>query len=92
MKFLKIGVTRTSSTDLYVEVPDDLDPFDFLRGKHLQDLQRIARETAPNDHEWDYYDWQLSVEAQEVDVVEEAEARQFAVGVLRTTIIEARSK
>lgn len=82
MKFLKVGVTRESSTDLYVEVPDDFDPAAIMRASYRDEVSTIAAETTDGT-DWDDVDWHKSVEVHEVAVVTESEAKQFMVGRLR---------
>ena len=82
MKYLKVGVTRESSTDLYIEVPDDFDPMSILRASHRNEIGLIAAQTT-DDSDWDQFEWEKTVEAHEVTEVTEAEATQFIVGTLR---------
>lgn len=81
MKFLKLGVIRQSSTDLYVEVPDDFDPVEILRSKHQEAVGKIAFETTDST-DWDDFEWEKDVEVCSVEPVSESEARQFTVGRL----------
>ena len=81
-KFLKVGVTKTFSTDLYVEVPDDFDPVSIMRASHRDVIGTIAMETTDRS-DWDEFEWEKTVEACEVMVVPESEASQFMVGRLR---------
>ena len=81
MKYLAIEVAKSATTDLFVEVPDDFDEKQFMRGLHRKELGRIARETT-NEWEWDDFGWDDSLEIIEVKVVEESEAKQFKIGTL----------
>lgn len=81
MKYLKVEVTRQSSTDLFVEVPDDFDPALMLRDKYRKQLGRIAMETTDR-LDWDDYEWENTVEAHGVKVVSEKEASDYMIGTL----------
>ncbi len=81
-KFLKVGITKTLSTDLYVEVPDDFDPWSIMRASHRAELGVIAMETTDRS-DWDEFEWEKTVEACEAMVVPESEASQFMVSRLR---------
>ena len=81
-KFLKVSVTRAESTLLYVEVPDDFDPCMIFRDRYGEELGRIALETTDRS-DWDEYEWEKTVEAQEVVSVDAETANQFMVGTLR---------
>ena len=74
--YYKIEVTRTSSTDIYVKMPDGTAVNSMMRYPRIG---QAAKETAPQDHEWDDHDWPATVEIQGVNEVPEQEATEFAV-------------
>lgn len=79
MAFLKVAVTRSSSTDLYIEVPDDFNSSHVMMRKNQQILGEIARVTT-DDIDWEDIGWEETVEAHSVVRVTEAEAKQYQVG------------
>jgi hypothetical protein len=81
-KFLRVTVTRSESTELYVQVPDDFRPEDMLRYKYREELGRIAIETTDRS-DWDNYAWPESIEVQGVVAVDAETANEFMVGTLR---------
>lgn len=81
MKYLKLEITRTEGTDIYVKVPDDFDHNALIRAEHAGKIGRIAKETVMNG-EWDNYGWEENIEVQSIKVVPESEATQYAVGEL----------
>lgn len=81
-KFLKVGVTKTLSAYLYVEVPDDFDLGTIMRASHRAELGKIALETTDRS-DWDEFEWEKTIEACQAKVVSESEASQFMVGRLR---------
>ena len=81
-RLLKVTVTRTSSTDLYIEVPDDFPVVEILQNKYQTELERIALETTDRS-DWDEYEWEKTVEAQEVAVADPCDVDQFMQGTLR---------
>lgn len=80
-KFLRVEVTRTSSTELYIEVPDDFKESDLL-GKYQSEVGKLSSETT-NDYDWDTSEWEDTVEVQSIKVVTEEEARLYSVGKLQ---------
>lgn len=83
MAFLKVAVTRSSSTDLYIEVPDDFAAPHVMMRKNQQILGEIARFTT-DDADWEDIGWEETVEAHSVVRVTEAEARGYQVGTWPT--------
>lgn len=80
-KFLRVEVTRTSSTELYIEVPDDFKEADLLR-KYQSEVGKLAKETT-TDCDWDSSEWEDTVEVQSVSAVSEKEAKLYSVGTLQ---------
>jgi len=83
MAFLKVAVTRSSSTDLYIEVSDDFNPSHVMMRVNQKILGEIAGDTT-DDMDWEDLGWEETVEAHSVVRVSEAEARQFQVGTWPT--------
>lgn len=81
-KFMRVYVTRTESTELYVSVPDDFDKADLMGGKYKDEIGRIAAETT-DSMDWDVSEWEDTVEVQSVTDVNEKEADQFMWGELK---------
>lgn len=82
MKYARLIVTRTESTELYVEVPDDFDINQMIRNEHAKEVARIAAETT-DSFDWDKSEWEDTVEVQSVKEVKEAEAKQYLMGTWR---------
>ena len=78
-KFLKVKVTRTDSSELYIEVPDDFDPKLLLLGRNRDQLGLIAMETTDRS-DWDNTAWEETVEAHSVSVVDQSEAENYIIG------------
>lgn len=81
-KFLRVCVTRTESTELYVSVPDGFDKADLMGDKYQAEIGRIAGETT-DDMDWDSSEWESTVEVQSVADATEKEADQYAWGELK---------
>ena len=81
-KFLRVCVTRTESTELYVSVPDGFNNGDLMGGKYQAEIGRIAAETT-DSMDWDVSEWEDTVEVQSVADVEEDEAKQYMWGELK---------
>lgn len=81
-KFVRVCVTRTESTELYVSVPDDFNNGDLMGGKYKEEIGRIAAETT-DSMDWDVSEWEDTVEVQSVADVEEKEADQYMWGELK---------
>ena len=84
MKTFKVSVTKTLTTDIYIQVPDDFDVRDFMRAEYQGELGRIALETT-EDYDWDEFEWEKSVEAVHVTPATVGEASDYKVGELRIT-------
>lgn len=80
--FLKVEVTRTESTELYVEVPDDFDHSQLMRHEYQKELARIADETTHDSLDWDNSEWEETVEVQSISKVSEDQAKQYTCGKL----------
>lgn len=82
---MKVTVTRSESTELYVEVPDDFEQGELLRNKYQSEMGRIAMETTDSS-DWDKYRWSETVEVQAVVDVDAWIADQFMIGTLRIKV------
>jgi hypothetical protein len=71
-EFLRVEVTRTQSTELYLKVPNGWRP----RGRDYKILGKAAKETTDRS-DWDDYQWENTVEMQSCSVCQEKEATQF---------------
>ena len=74
-KYFKIEVTRTSSSEIYVRMPDGTAINSMMRYKFIAE----AAQKTTKDYEWDDHDWPATVEIQGVAEVTEQEATEFAV-------------
>lgn len=73
-KYLKVEVTRTESTEVYIKVPEDFNP------RHLpNEIVRKATVKTTTDDDWDKWGWEDSVEWQGIKEVPASEATQFKV-------------
>lgn len=81
-KFLCAVVTRTSSTELYIEVPDEFKEADLMRVEYRKRIGKLAKETT-GDYDWDGSEWEDTVEVQSVGAVTEEEAKKYTVGKLK---------
>ena len=75
-KYFKIDVTRTSSSEIYVRMPDGTTVKSLMFYSHIG---QAAKETASEDYNWDDHDWPATVEIQGVKEVPEQEATEFTV-------------
>jgi hypothetical protein len=73
-EYLRVEVTRTSTTDLFLKVPKGWRP----SGRDSKILGRAAKETT-DDSDWDSWRWEDTVEAQGHAVVDADEAELYAV-------------
>ena len=80
-KFLKVEVTRTETTDLYIEVHDDFNGSELRFGKYRRCVAAVAKETT-DDYDWDSHEWEDTVEVQTVCEVDESEAVKYKHGKL----------
>jgi hypothetical protein len=74
MKYLRIVVTKTSASELYVEVPDDFNERDFKSINKIP-LREAILETIDRD-DWDS-DHDSEFEWEKVSVVKEDEAKMY---------------
>lgn len=81
MKYLKVEVTRTESTELYIEVPDEFDGATIMHQSFQERIGKIAMETT-DSMDWDNYGWEENIEVQSVKTVSKDEAEQYMVGTL----------
>ena len=81
MRYLKVSVGRMSYTDIYVEVPDEFKAEEIFKNKYLEQLQKITIETTTRD-DWDYYEWEKTLEILGGGWVDKEEAESFMVGQL----------
>ena len=79
--FLKVEITRTESTELYIEVPDDFDRSLLVRNEYQKELARIADETTDYS-DWDNSEWEDTIKVQSISRVSENEAKQYSCGKL----------
>jgi len=72
-KFLKLEISRSESTDIYLEVPDDFD-----LGRHLPWtlLTEAAVKTVSNG-DWDNFGWESTLEVHGRTIVKEDEAKGY---------------
>lgn len=73
-EFLRVEVTRAQGTELYIKVPKGWRP----TGRNSRVLGKAAKETTERS-DWDDYGWEQTVEMQSCAVVDEKEARAFAL-------------
>lgn len=73
-EYLKVEVTRTESTDLYLKVPKGWRPW----SRHHAILGKAARATTDSS-DWDSYMWEQTVEAQCCHPCPAEEAEQYRV-------------
>jgi hypothetical protein len=77
--YLRVTVTRSESTELYIEVPDDFEVNEIIKHKHQKRIAEIADEIT-DDSEWDSSEWKGTVDVQSVSVVSDVEAKKYKVG------------
>ena len=80
MKYLKVSVTRTEGTDLYISVPDDFEPTKLMRIEYRKKIVEQIEATIDDMTDWDKSEWEETVEVQSVGVVSEKEAKDYACG------------
>lgn len=73
MKYIKVGISRSQYTDLYIEVPDSYDAF---RWPPDEVLRRAAKETV-DEGEWETDRSEASITSVDVGPVDDEEARHF---------------
>ena len=73
-EYLRVEVTRTETTELYLKVPKGWKP----TGRESKMLGRAAKATA-DDSDWENYRWEDTVEAQGHAVVDADEAELYKV-------------
>jgi hypothetical protein len=78
-KYVKLELTRSERTDIYIKLPDDFDESGLIHHKHQEAIAEIADDTTDR-FDWDNSGWLDSVEVQSVTLVEESEAKQYCCG------------
>jgi len=73
-EFLRVEVTRAQGSQLYMKVPKGWRP----TGRNSRVLGKAAKETTERS-DWDDYGWEQTVEMQSCAVVDEKEARGYAL-------------
>jgi len=87
MPFARLVVTRTESTELYIEVPKGFDAKSLIRMEYQQEVGRIAEETTKG-FDWDNSEWIDTVDVQSVSIVDEEEAEKYHCGKLSESVID----
>jgi hypothetical protein len=87
MPFARLVVTRTESTELYIEVPEGFDAKSLIRMEYQQEVGRIAEETTEG-YDWDKSEWIDTVDVQSVSLVSEEEAKKYQCGKLSEEVVE----
>lgn len=84
-EYLKVEITRTESTDLYLKVPKGWRPT-------WKDRDMIVRATVDtiSESEWDHFNWQDTIEDQGHGVCTAEEAETYAVFDVVDALAKAR--
>lgn len=72
-KILHLEITRSESTDVYIEVPDDFIGHPPL-GKVARTLAKEAAKRTITDFDWDKADWDNTLEVQSSKLLSDAES------------------
>lgn len=82
MKYIRVKVARSETTDLFIKVNEDFQVKDIFHHKYQSALGRIAEETTC-DADWDKYGWEEDLQVLSCAESTPEEAEQFQTASLQ---------